>query len=150
MRTGIAGGLAAAEAAQAALRPLERSDELLPALLAFDGEWANDILDNLFSRLTVSGVLRESIQPALREIGERWARGEISIAQEPCGAHWLRGRLLALAPRWDRGAGPRALLASAPGSVHDPRSALLGLALRERGWGILFLGADTPLEVVAS
>src|SRR3954470_12733273 len=51
MRTGIPGGLAAAEAAQAALRPLQRSDELLPALLAFDGEWADDILDNLFFRL---------------------------------------------------------------------------------------------------
>ena len=150
MRTGLSHGLAAAEAARAALVPLERSEGLLPALLAFDGERANDLLDNLFSRLSIEGVLRESIQPALREIGDRWARGEVSVAQEHFAANLLRGRLLALASRWDQGVGPRALLACAPGELHDLPLVVFGLALRERGWRILFLGADTPLEVVAS
>jgi len=151
MRTGLANGLAAAEAARAALRPAaERSDELLPALLAFDGERAHDALDNLFSRMSVEGVLRESIQPALREIGERWARGEVSVAQEHFASQLLRGRLLALASRWGQGIGPRALLACVPGELHDLPLVVFGLALRERGWRVVFLGADTPLEVVAS
>jgi DNA-binding transcriptional MerR regulator len=150
MRSGLAHGLAAAEAARAAIVEPERSDELLPALLAFDGERANDVLDKLFSRLSVEGVLREAIQPALREIGDRWARGEVSVAQEHFASHLLRGRLLALASRWDQGVGPRALLACAPGDLHDLPLVVFGLALRERGWRILFLGADTPLEVVAA
>jgi DNA-binding transcriptional MerR regulator len=150
MRIGLSQGLAAAEAARAALAPIERSEELLPALLAFDGERANDLLDNLFSRLSIEGVLRESIQPALREIGDRWARGEVSVAQEHFASHLLRARLLSLASRWGQGVGPRALLACAPGDLHDLPLVLFGLALRERGWRILFLGADTPLDIVAS
>jgi DNA-binding transcriptional MerR regulator len=150
MRTGLAGGLAAAEAARAALIPSDRDEELLPALLAFDSEQAHDLLDNLLSRLSVAAVLRDVIQPTLREIGDRWERGEVSVAQEHFAAHLLRGRLLALASRWDQGVGPRALLACAPGELHDLPLVMFGLALRERGWRILFLGADTPLEVVAS
>ena len=138
MRTGLSHGLAAAEAARAALVPLERSEELLPALLAFDGERANDLLDKLFSRLSVEGVLRESIQPALREIGDRWARGEVSVAQEHFAANLLRGRLLALASRWDQGVGPRALLACAPGDCTTSRSSCSALRCGNGGGGSSF------------
>ena len=138
MRTGLSHGLAAAEAARAALVPLERSEELLPALLAFDGERANDLLDKLFSRLSVEGVLRETIQPVLREIGDGWARGEVSVAQEHFAAHLLRGRLLALASRWGQGVGPRALLACAPGDLHDLPLVVFGLACGSGGGGSSF------------
>jgi DNA-binding transcriptional MerR regulator len=150
MRNGLSQGLAAAEAAEAAIAPVERSEELLPALLRFDGQRAHDLLDDLFARLSFEGVLRESIQPVLREIGERWSRGEVTIAQEHFASNLLRGRLLALMPRWDQGIGPRALLACAPGDLHDLPLVTFGLALRARGWRIVFLGADTPLEVVRS
>ena len=150
MRSGISNGLAAAEAAQAALAPIERDEELLPALLEFDGQRAHDVLDSLFARLSFEGVLRESVRPALREFGDRWGRGKVTVAQEHFASNLLRGRLLALMPRWDQGFGPRALLACAPGDLHDLPLIAFGLALRARGWRILFLGADTPLEVVSS
>lgn len=148
MLLGIEGGLAAAEAARAAL---EDSSELslLPALLAFDEERAQAILDEALSQLTLEAVLGRVVLPALREIGARWADGEISVAQEHFAANLIRGRLLGFARGWDQGVGPRALLACAPGDLHDLPLIVFGLALNRRGWRILFLGADTPFDVVA-
>jgi MerR family transcriptional regulator, light-induced transcriptional regulator len=90
------------------------------------------------------------ILPYLRELGDRWQRGEASVAQEHFASIVLRGRLLALARGWDRSAGPRALLACAPGERHDLGLLVFGLVLRQPGWRITFLGADTPLDTLLS
>ena len=94
-------------------------------------------------------VLGEVILPYLRELGDRWERGEASVADEHFASNLLRGRLLGLARGWDQGAGPRALLACAPGEQHDLALIVFGLALRERGWRITFLGPDTPFDSLA-
>ena len=41
------------------------------------------------------------------------------------------------------------MLACAPGEQHDLGLIAFGLALRARGWRIVYLGADTPLRSVA-
>jgi len=146
MRAGLERGLAAAEAARAALEPVHRPTALLPALLDYDDERAHELLDDLLTRLSVEAVLRDAVLPTLRELGARWEVGEVTVAQEHFAANLLRGRLLALARRWDQGVGPRALLACAPGDLHDLPLIVFGLALRARGWRILFLGADTPIQ----
>lgn len=148
MRSGLDSGLAAAEAARLALDDAVAPD-LLAALLAFDDERAHASLDDALARLSVEAVLDDLVLPAFRAIGDGWAAGAISVAQEHYAANLVRARLLGLARRWDQGIGPRALLACAPGDLHDLPLICFGLALRQRGWRILFLGADTPLEVVA-
>ena len=45
-------------------------------------------------------------------------------------------------------AGPRAVLACPPGERHDLGLVIFGLALRELGWRITFLGADTPPDTI--
>lgn len=148
MQSALRRGLAAAEAAQQALADAPEP-RLLDALLAFSDERAQTILDDAFGRLSVDAALTDVVLPALREIGEGWETDTVSIAQEHYGSNLIRARLLALARGWDRGAGPRALLACAPGDLHDLPLICFGLALRNRGWRILFLGADTPFPVVA-
>lgn len=61
----------------------------------------------------------------------------------------LRGRLRGLARGWGTGFGPLALLACAPGEQHDLGLLAFGLALRGRGWRIVYLGPDTPFESIA-
>ena len=90
------------------------------------------------------------ILPYLRELGDRWERGEASVAQEHFASNVIRGRLLALARGWDRGGGPRAVLACAPGEQHDLGLIVFGLALRHQGWSVTYLGADTPVETLAA
>ena len=56
--------------------------------------------------------------------------------------------MLGLARGWDRGAGPRAVLACPPGEQHDLALIVFGIALREQGWRVTFLGADTPVDTI--
>ena len=157
MRSHLDRGLSAAEAARLTLdderRPatpvLERSaGELRTALDAFDETAAQSALDRLLSAFSVEVVLREVVLAYLHELGERWERGEASVAQEHFASQLLRGRLLGLARGWDRGAGPRALLSCMPGEHHDLGLIAFGLSLRDRGWRIVFLGPDTPLDTL--
>ena len=88
--------------------------------------------------------------PYLRDLGDRWERGEITVAQEHFASNVVRGRLLGIARGWGRGVGPRALLACAPGEQHELGLIAFGLALRAHGWRIEYLGADTPLDTIAT
>jgi DNA-binding transcriptional MerR regulator len=124
--------------------------ELRHALDDFDDARSQVALDALLATFSFETVARDVILPYLRDLGERWERGEVSVAQEHFASFVLRGRLLALARGWDRGAGPRAVLACAPGERHELGLILFGLELRAQGWRITFLGADTPVDTLTS
>jgi methanogenic corrinoid protein MtbC1 len=160
MQHHLARGLAAAEAATlASEQPAASVDpgallsdtkqELADALAAFDEAHAHAVLDSLLAATTVETVLAEVVLPYLHQLGELWERGEATVAQEHFASSLLRGRLLGLARGWGRGLGPRIVLACAPGEQHDLGLIAFGLALRARGWRIVYLGADTPLSSVA-
>jgi DNA-binding transcriptional MerR regulator len=157
MQQHLADGLAAAEAAARVIRattddeiaPPAARAELAAALAIFDEGAANAAFDSLLAQLSLDALLRDVVVPYLHELGERWERGEASIAQEHFGSSVLRGRLLGLARGWGQGIGQTALLACAPGERHDLGLLAFGLALRARGWRIVYLGADPPVSRVA-
>src|SRR5690242_15028148 len=157
----VASGVAAAEAAamvQTAAHPTgdaggpapdRTAVELADALETFDEPRAQGLLDGLLTTRTLDAVLTDVLIPYLHAVGGRWRRGEISIGQEHFATAVVRGRLGALACGWDRGVGPRALLACPPGELHDLGLLMFGLALRERGFRIVYLGCNTPVEMIA-
>ena len=158
MRELLGTGLSAAEAArQAASEPPEPAEvapaaaasaELRRALEQLDDAAAHAAFDRLLADYSTRAVLGDVVLPLLHELGAGWERGEISVAQEHFASNLLRGRLLGLARGWDRGSGPRAVLACPPGEQHDLGLVIFGLSLRELGWRITFLGADTPLDTI--
>ena len=158
MRRALDEGLSAAEAARQALahaRPQEGGlddarDRLTAAIRTYDEPGIQGVLDAALAHFALETVLEELVLPVLREIGSAWERGELEIAQEHFGINVVRERLLALSRHWGRGGGPLAILACVPGERHDIGLIAFGLVLRSHGWRILFLGADTPLETVAS
>jgi DNA-binding transcriptional MerR regulator len=109
MRKHLARGLSAAEAAQATLQDDASGRDGPPGLLsaaaselagmlrqafdAFDEPTVQAVLDRLLSDLSVTVVMREIVLPYLAELGDRWERGDASIAQEhfasnPSGGGW--------------------------------------------------------------
>ena len=163
MQKELAHGLSAAEAAVAAIssvvEEMPRTDapsssierlrgELADSLDVFDDAAAQACLDRLFGAFSVEAVLRDVILPYLRDLGDRWAAGDINVGQEHFASHLIRGRLLGLARGWDQGGGPRAVLACPPGELHDLGLMSFGLALFRQGWRITFLGSDTPINTV--
>lgn len=163
MRAHLAEGLAAAEAAAlaseavagdepaapAALSPAALRDDLAAALDGFDEPAAQAALDRLLAVTTVDTLLGHVVLPYLHELGDRWQRGDASVAQEHFASGVLRGRLLGMARGWGLGVGPAAVLACLPGEQHDLGLIAFGLALRSHGWRIVFLGGDTPIATVA-
>jgi DNA-binding transcriptional MerR regulator len=157
-------GVAAAEAARLALIETARgrvdpvaggparlgqlSAELRAALDGFDEPAAQSALDRLFAAFRLQTVLRDVVLTYLQDLGLRWERGEASVAQEHFASNILRGRLLGLARGWAESSGPRAVLACAPGELHDLPLISFGLALAARGWSITYLGPDTPIATI--
>jgi MerR family transcriptional regulator, light-induced transcriptional regulator len=154
----IADGFSAAEAARSALAedsgPLAPgadggdAEALCEALVALDEETATAIVDRAVAALSVDALVRELMLPAMHEIGERWRRGEIGVAEEHFASNLLRARMLGLARGWGSGGSPIAILACPPGELHDLGLIAFGLALRARGWRIAYLGQDTPIETI--
>ena len=159
MQAYLAAGLSAAEAARAAIAGTTGAEPgqarephpaasagnepcaaLRRALDAFDEPAAQAELDRLLADLSVPAILRDVVMPYLADLGERWQRGTVSVAQEHFASNILRGRLGGLARGWGSGHGPRALLACPPGEMHDLALMAFGIVLNRNGWRIEYLG----------
>jgi MerR family transcriptional regulator, light-induced transcriptional regulator len=157
MRDHLAQGLSAAEAARAALAAdtpppapgaagvAQLRRELLEALTGFDAIRAHALIDRLVAELGAGEAIRDVILPLLRHLGEGWARGEVDVSEEHFASRLIEARMLALLRGSDRGAGPMAVLACAPGELHTLGLVGFGIALRNHGWRVTYLGADTPI-----
>ena len=119
---------------------------LQTALDDVDEAAAQDVLDRLLSDFTLAAALRDVVLPYLHELGERWERREISVAQEHFASNVIRGRLAGLARGWGTGHGPRAIVACPPGELHDLPLLIFGIMLNRSGWRIDYFGANTPIE----
>ena len=166
MQAHLADGYSAAEAARAAVadeqagsiaadvdtnRPglVDYADDLRRALAEMDEPAAQALLDRLLTDFTVETVLRDVVLPYLRELGEGWEQGAISVAQEHFASHLIGARLASLARGWGNGHGPYALLACPPGERHDLPLLMFGIVLHRNGWRVRYLGANTPVGDLA-
>jgi DNA-binding transcriptional MerR regulator len=145
VRLGV--GLGDAEAVVAAEADDSRR-ELRRAFDAFDETAALRVIERLLASHTLLAVIRDVVVPSLRELDDRRPATPLEAARTRFAAAFLAARLGALARGWDRGPGPRALLACPPGEHHGALLAVLGIALHQCGWRIVSLGADTSLELV--
>lgn len=130
-------------------RPAPWSDRLEVRLLAGDGQGAWGVVESAMAGGTqVADVYTDLLAPALRSIGERWAAGEIDIAEEHRAsgiATRIVGRLGSRAVRRGRPRGT-IVVGSPAGERHALVVAMLADLLRLEGWDVCDLGADTPNE----
>jgi DNA-binding transcriptional MerR regulator len=156
----IAEGLSAAEAARQAAQALEPgapaaqpliddlADGLQKALDNFDAAAGHAALDRLFEAVSIEFAIADVLIPYLHELGERWANGTVSVAQEHFASNLIRGRLLGLARDWGTGGSSTAVLACPPDEAHDLGLILFGVLIARRGWRVTFLGANTPFDTL--
>jgi MerR family transcriptional regulator, light-induced transcriptional regulator len=125
--------------ARKALRVLRES------LDGFDDQRADRTLDRLLAVFTRGAVVRDVVMPYLGELGERWSAGEATIAQEHFASNFIEGWMLAMGRGWAQTGRRRAVLACVPGERHTLGLIAFGLVLRDLGWRVTYLGADTPV-----
>jgi len=131
-------------------RPSSRpADEVRRVLERLDLPELERILGLQLAALGPPAFAREVAAPLLREAGQRWERGDGSIAEEHLLSAVTRGLLgaaLRAAPRGD--AGPRILFTTPEGERHE--LGVLGAAVSAVGAGaaVTYLGPDLPVEEV--
>lgn len=115
-----------------------------------DGEetQARHRLERLAGGVTLTDLCEHAIAPALRRIGDDWAAGRISIAQEH-RASAICQRLIATHAQ-QPGGRPRgvAVVTTPPGERHGLPSLMAAACLREDRWLVHHLAADLPVDEV--
>lgn len=127
-------------------------DAAAAAVAAFDRERFEAALLQALATLSPLDLCRRVLLPLLREIGDRWHAGRLSIAQEHFGSALVRNRIVHLMENMPRRSGGCRVVCACPdGELHE--GALLAFAVHAaaRGWEVIYLGASTPdLELLAT
>ena len=119
----------------------------LEACLAFNRCQADDILNEAFALYPVEHICVEILQAGLHEIGERWYRRTATVQQEHFISAQVMRRIEALINATpDPTRRQTIMVGCAPGELHTYPSLFLSLMLRRKGYKVIDLGADIPLE----
>ena len=121
--------------------------DAIEAIQRFDREGLELVVGRFAAPLAPVDLCRQVLLPMLREIGNAWYRGELSVAMEHFSSALLRARILRtleLLPRAARG--PRVVCGCPAGELHE--GALLTFAVHAAGagWEVIYLGASVPDE----
>ncbi len=125
----------------------ERIDRLLVAFANFDNRAAEELLSTPLRSMPTEQVCRELLLPLLVEVGDRWHRGELSVASEHFGTTLIRSRLMTLLDELrQRERSHSVLCACPPGDLHEMGLLLFALEATLQGWDPVYLGANVPVS----
>ena len=132
-------------------RPLAAlADDLGRTLLAFDALGAEAVLAEAFGLYSVEEVCLQIVQPMLVEVGERWHRGELSVAAEHFATGFVRRKLFGLFSAAEPGRGRGLIFAAcAPDDWHEIGVLTVSLFLARRGFRVSYLGPSLAPDGLA-
>ena len=123
----------------------------IDACLAYDERRAEQIVNQAFALYRPETVVLELLQRAVAQIGEGWYQGHVTVQQEHfCSGlviRHLEALVMAAPPPTRPG---RIVLACPAHEQHVIGPLILTFLLRRRGWEVVYLGADVPLEQLAA
>ena len=124
-------------------------ERLAARMLAGDTSGSWSVLEAaMASGATPEHVYSEIIAPAMTVIGDRWARGELGVEDEHL-ASAVAGRLIGkLGPRFARRGRSKGVVVATtpPGEQHGFGVAMISDIIRGRGFEVLELGPDLPID----
>ncbi len=119
----------------------------LEACLVFDRHLADDTLNEALALFPVERICVEIFQQGLHEIGERWYQGAATVQQEHFVSAQVMRRVEALINATpDPTREQTIMLGCPPGELHTYPTLFLSLLLRRKGYKVVDLGADIPLD----
>lgn len=119
---------------------------LVGAATTADPRELDAVLDTAFSGDSFEAVVDAWLPLALRQLGEAWESGAISVAQEHFASSAVLRHLSTQFERADPGDGVPVLVGLAQGGRHELMLLAFAICLRRRGVNAIYLGADVPVE----
>lgn len=117
----------------------------IAACMNYDEAAAERVLAQSFALYPLESVCLEVLQAGLREIGDLWFEGKLTVQQEHFASALALRRLdalLAASPPPTRS--ERIVVACPPDEEHVFSPLLVTLFLRYRGWDVIYLGPNVP------
>ena len=100
-------------------------------------------------QLSPEDLVRDVLAPVLREAGNRWHSGELSIVQEHLLSSAVRRQLSYALDLHSRiASGPAIAFTTLSGERHELGSLMLAVVTASRGYRAIYLGADLPVDEV--
>jgi excisionase family DNA binding protein len=110
-------------------------------------ETANFMIGAHLQGVELTEIFDELLSPAMRQIGELWYRGELSVTQEHLAtraAHYAVHKLRTSLPLPEMKS-KTAFCAAFEGDLHELPSYLAQVTIENQGWEVMNFGANTPL-----
>jgi DNA-binding transcriptional MerR regulator/methylmalonyl-CoA mutase cobalamin-binding subunit len=124
------------------------SERFFEALGNFDADRVALILSDGALSLGSRSFLTELAIPLLREVGNRWVDGRISIAQEHLVSRVLRDFLGSFGRFRQITGKPAVVIATPSGERHEFGAAILGMKLIESSVAAISVGSDLPAQEI--
>lgn len=125
-------------------------DRMLEAAQDFRTAECEQTLTLAIAMLPPHQLVRDVLQPLLREVGERWHRGDLAISQERLVSTIVRRNLGLMLNAFDRNAQrPAIVFATLPGERHELGLLMSAMLCASRGFKPHYLGPDLPAEEIA-
>lgn len=125
---------------------------MMGAIRAFDSRAFDDQLRRAAALLGVPKFLELVVAPLLRQVGEEWHGGRLTVAQE----HFASSAAADMVGQAMRSVSapsnaPRLLVTTLPESRHVIGAVLAGAMAATDGWHVIFLGAElSPADIVSA
>jgi DNA-binding transcriptional MerR regulator/methylmalonyl-CoA mutase cobalamin-binding subunit len=125
-------------------------ERILEAAQQFQVAACEQAVTLAIAMLPTRDLVDEVLSPLLREVGERWHRGELSIGQERLVTTCVRRHLGLVLDTYDRGARKQGIVfATLPGERHELGLLMSAVMCANRGFKCHCLGADLPGAEIA-
>jgi len=124
---------------------------ILAAIERYDLEECDQAIAMAFALLPVADVISEVLSPVLREVGERWHRGEFSVGQERLISSSVRRQISGLLNTYNSMArGAPIVFATVSGEPHELGILMFAALAASRKMRTCYLGADLPPEEISN
>jgi DNA-binding transcriptional MerR regulator len=138
---GAAGGVAPGDGRLATLQL-----EFVRAAGELDESALESILSEAFVMLGPDEALERFVLPAVASVGRAWAAGELAVGAEHTASAVVMRRLAAMYDAAASGRPVGCLVGLPPGSRHEIGTLAFAVTCKRAGLGVLYLGADVPIE----
>lgn len=123
--------------------------KLFRSLLNWDEARAADSWMEMLDSFDIQTAFQRVVIPVLKDVGDGWHAGTVSVGQEHFATNFIRSRLDVLGrqatPREDA---PSVLFACLQGEQHEMGILMLAVMARLAGLRTIYLGRDVPDEAL--